>query len=353
VEATERPVHVAGFWLRGVALALELVFALILSAIASVIVPPLAALLWVLVAAYFVLSWSSLGHGQTLGMSPFRIRVVRTDGSMVSLVRASLRVIVLVAGTVFWFIGLLWAAFDGRGQGWHDKVAGTIVVRGWRQELPADLSMTGPFACGFCPQRAPDADVLRQHLRETHGFTVLSTPTGVHSRLRHVALAVATVAAFSYGFLWLSASTSGPADLNCIGQSAAVAGSPTPDGLLFQSGTVFTQPLHIRDGVRIAWSKTGGTLYIQAFDASASVTRDTNPLTQPFGRGSLNTVGYLGEVLGSRAQSDQFTGDAGVQELRFVGEACLTFSSGYSYDPKVDVNKLPAPRWRAIVTDLH
>lgn len=26
-------------------------------------------------------------------------------------------------------LGLIWAAFDGRKQGWHDKLAGTVVVR--------------------------------------------------------------------------------------------------------------------------------------------------------------------------------------------------------------------------------
>jgi len=26
------------------------------------------------------------------------------------------------------YIGLIWAAFDGRKQGWHDKIAGTVVV---------------------------------------------------------------------------------------------------------------------------------------------------------------------------------------------------------------------------------
>jgi uncharacterized RDD family membrane protein YckC len=27
------------------------------------------------------------------------------------------------------FIGFIWVAFDGRKQGWHDKIAGTLVVR--------------------------------------------------------------------------------------------------------------------------------------------------------------------------------------------------------------------------------
>jgi uncharacterized RDD family membrane protein YckC len=31
--------------------------------------------------------------------------------------------------TIPFFLGLLWVAFDARKQGWHDKLAGTVVVR--------------------------------------------------------------------------------------------------------------------------------------------------------------------------------------------------------------------------------
>ena len=34
----------------------------------------------------------------------------------------------LVAGRVF-FAGFIWIAFDGRKQGWHDKIAATLVIR--------------------------------------------------------------------------------------------------------------------------------------------------------------------------------------------------------------------------------
>jgi len=27
------------------------------------------------------------------------------------------------------FIGVIWAAFDANKQGWHDKIAGTYVIR--------------------------------------------------------------------------------------------------------------------------------------------------------------------------------------------------------------------------------
>jgi uncharacterized RDD family membrane protein YckC len=33
------------------------------------------------------------------------------------------------------FLGILWVAFDGRKQGWHDKLAGTLVVRPKAREV--------------------------------------------------------------------------------------------------------------------------------------------------------------------------------------------------------------------------
>ena len=76
---------------------------------------------------YFGWLWST--SGQSLGMRVTNIRVVRRDGSSLGLVRAGLR------GTVgYWISGLLfglgfiWAAFDGRKEGWHDKLFDTSVL---------------------------------------------------------------------------------------------------------------------------------------------------------------------------------------------------------------------------------
>jgi uncharacterized RDD family membrane protein YckC len=78
---------------------------------------------------YFILFWSHHGHGQTLGMRPLNLRVVRTDGGELSLGRAFIRFIGFTLGSLVLFIGLIWAAFDSRKQGWHDKIADTYVVK--------------------------------------------------------------------------------------------------------------------------------------------------------------------------------------------------------------------------------
>ena len=41
----------------------------------------------------------------------------------------------LVSGAMF-YLGFLWIAVDPRKQGWHDKIAGTVVIRDRGKPLP-------------------------------------------------------------------------------------------------------------------------------------------------------------------------------------------------------------------------
>ena len=76
---------------------------------------------------YFGWLWST--SGQSLGMRVANIRVVRRDGSRLSLVRAGLRGTLgyWISGLVFG-LGFIWAAFDGRKEAWHDKLFDTSVL---------------------------------------------------------------------------------------------------------------------------------------------------------------------------------------------------------------------------------
>ncbi len=77
---------------------------------------------------YFVGFWGL--RGQTPGMIPFRMRVVRVaDGTKPDWVLSLLRYVGLIISFVVLLLGVIWVAFDGRKQGWHDKIAGTLVVR--------------------------------------------------------------------------------------------------------------------------------------------------------------------------------------------------------------------------------
>jgi uncharacterized RDD family membrane protein YckC len=78
--------------------------------------------------AYYVGFWT--WRGQTPGKMLLGLRVAReSDGSPPGVARSILRYVgYLISGFVL-FIGFIWIAFDSRKQGWHDKIAGTVVVR--------------------------------------------------------------------------------------------------------------------------------------------------------------------------------------------------------------------------------
>lgn len=71
-----------------------------------------------------------LNGGITPGKAALGLRVVRTDGEPPGLVTMLVRDMFgkYVSGFIFG-LGWLWAVFDRDRQTWHDKVAGTVVVR--------------------------------------------------------------------------------------------------------------------------------------------------------------------------------------------------------------------------------
>jgi uncharacterized RDD family membrane protein YckC len=77
--------------------------------------------------AYFVGFW--VWRGQTPGKMLLGIKLVRQDGSKVTIGVALLRYLGYIVSAAVLFIGFLWIAFDDRKQGFHDKMAETYVVR--------------------------------------------------------------------------------------------------------------------------------------------------------------------------------------------------------------------------------
>jgi uncharacterized RDD family membrane protein YckC len=97
----------------------------------AVTIPPLAVLpivaIIVIPLVYFPYYWSN--SGQTPGMKMMGIRVVRDrDGGPVAGGQAILRLLgYWVSGVVF-YLGYIWIFIDKRKRGWHDLIAGTVVV---------------------------------------------------------------------------------------------------------------------------------------------------------------------------------------------------------------------------------
>ena len=107
------------------------------------------------IAVYGIGAWSI--NGATLGDMLLGLRVVRTDGRRVSFGRAFLRLVGAYFSGLVFFLGFLWALFDGRRQGWHDKLAGTVVVYDWPAVPDETFPREAVSLRGVIPQQPPSA----------------------------------------------------------------------------------------------------------------------------------------------------------------------------------------------------
>lgn len=83
-------------------------------------------LLLALVIGFFGLFWTR--RGQTLGMMAWRLKVVRTDGALLSWTDTFKR---LAGAVVSWSpaaLGYFWIWFDRDHLAWHDRWSGTRVI---------------------------------------------------------------------------------------------------------------------------------------------------------------------------------------------------------------------------------
>lgn len=80
--------------------------------------------------AYFVYFWTQR-DGQTIMNKALGIKVVKTDGSPITTGSGIVRYIGYILDSIIFGlpIGFIWAAFDSKKQAWHDKLAGTIVIK--------------------------------------------------------------------------------------------------------------------------------------------------------------------------------------------------------------------------------
>ena len=77
---------------------------------------------------YFPAFWAN--GGQTPGMRPFGLRVVRDrDGGSFGWGTALLRTLGLYVASAVFYLGFIWIFIDRRRRGWHDLIAGTVVVK--------------------------------------------------------------------------------------------------------------------------------------------------------------------------------------------------------------------------------
>lgn len=122
----------AGFWVRMGALFLDI---LLVGFATSLLHPFGDGHMWgdfhiVVLAIYGAVMWKL--RGTTVGGIVFDLHVVRVDGRPVDWETAIVRALGCFLSLCVVFLGFIWIAFDANRQAWHDKIAGTVVVRAKR-----------------------------------------------------------------------------------------------------------------------------------------------------------------------------------------------------------------------------
>ena len=74
--------------------------------------------------------------GRTPGKMILGLHIRPVAGGGITFGVAFLRLIGYLVSGVMFYLGFLWIAVDPRKQGWHDKIAGTVVIRDRGEQLP-------------------------------------------------------------------------------------------------------------------------------------------------------------------------------------------------------------------------
>ena len=116
----------AGFWVRMAALLLDVMLVGFLMSLLH----PFGNTHLIVLAIYGAVMWKL--RGTTVGGIVFDLHVVRVDGRPVDWETAIVRALGCFLSLFVVFLGFIWIAFDHDNQAWHDKIAGTVVVRAKR-----------------------------------------------------------------------------------------------------------------------------------------------------------------------------------------------------------------------------
>jgi uncharacterized RDD family membrane protein YckC len=116
----------AGFWIRTGALAIDLILCVLIIEVIPWVHFRCSLVLLVL-AAYGAVMWKL--RGTTVGGSICHLKVVRLDDRPLDWTVVVVRALSCFLSLFVVGLGFLWVAFDDEKQSWHDKIAGTAVVK--------------------------------------------------------------------------------------------------------------------------------------------------------------------------------------------------------------------------------
>jgi uncharacterized RDD family membrane protein YckC len=129
-----------GFWQRAIAFLIDWLIVVVISM--PVIVLAFGAdyfsldpmrrfwdlLIMLVVGTAIVVCWRL--YGATPGKSAVALRIVDAEtGKPPSTGRLVVRLLCYFVSALPLYLGFLWIAVDRRKQGWHDKIAGTVVIQ--------------------------------------------------------------------------------------------------------------------------------------------------------------------------------------------------------------------------------
>lgn len=133
----------AGFWIRFVACLVDNLIIMIIIApywfynyqqMAAIPVDQMPlysagdAILHLVIGAAVVWFWVKKGATPGKMLFGLQVRDAKT-GQFISVPRALLRYFSYLISSVILCLGLIWVGFDKKKQGWHDKIAKTVVVK--------------------------------------------------------------------------------------------------------------------------------------------------------------------------------------------------------------------------------
>lgn len=116
----------AGFWIRMASAFLDVVLLCVVGGflVATTHFPPLMPVVWL---TYFIgmIAW----RGTTIGGIICGLKVIRTDGTKMTLAVSAVRGLSSLFSVFVFFLGFFWIGWSVEKQGWHDIIAGTCVVK--------------------------------------------------------------------------------------------------------------------------------------------------------------------------------------------------------------------------------
>ncbi len=111
-----------------IVMVVNFIIGMILGLIAKDAAGSLSGVLGIVIGiAYYIYFWTK--DGQTPGKKVLGLKVQKLNGAKLDYVSAGLRYVGYIVSALPLFLGFFWIIWDAKKQGWHDKIAGTVVVK--------------------------------------------------------------------------------------------------------------------------------------------------------------------------------------------------------------------------------